>query len=325
MAKPDDWSERLWEAYKFFGESDARYVASCNRFLGQMLEHQLHATAELVIDLRNVIVLTGGVVFSDRLAYKHQRGLPALAQEAMVKEGIRDEIGVYQRWYSKHIRWPETCVAGKEGVELERLYGLPSPETGQKQRVWRTYPTFLSACFQLARRSFEDPRLSTIDVYGSRTKEKDTLTFRPSEEMERYLTSSEWRVDDGPLDDLSEFLGQGLDVVRKPDEDRRGYLSRVLERVDDQLISAMYRATEVPLTPKVKLEGRPLDPSNAHEKMLVLRMFGTPIPDIVGACRDSLLDKKGRPLVELERTVRVRTNLIAEHLGFLPGSGDEGS
>jgi hypothetical protein len=199
MAKPDDWSERLWEAYKAVGESDAEYVASCNRFLEQMLEHQLHATAELIIDLRNVMVLTGDVFFSDRLAYQHQRGLPSLAQAAMAKDGIRDELDVYRRWYSKRVQWPEECFCVCEPIQKSPL-----------ERTGRFDPWFLSGCVQLARRSLEDPRLTDIDVYGSRTKEEDTLTFRPAESwsvIESRVIDDRIASDHRPVLTVLEWIG----------------------------------------------------------------------------------------------------------------------
>jgi hypothetical protein len=76
--------------------------------------------------------------------------------------------------------------------------------------------------------------------------------------------------------------------------------------LDDRLILGMHQANDIAVHPTVPLQGRPLDPTSQHEEMLVYRMFGTPLPEIIEATQDTLLDEKGGPLADLERTVRLR-------------------
>lgn len=52
--KPEEWSKVLWDAVKSHGDSGAMYVASCNRFLGEMLKHHLTETLELTMNLRDL-------------------------------------------------------------------------------------------------------------------------------------------------------------------------------------------------------------------------------------------------------------------------------
>ena len=111
-----------------------------------------------------------------------------------------------------------------------------------------------------------------------------------------------------------------IEMQRRTEESRREYINRVQKTVDTYLIYGMTQADTIARHPKVALQGRPLDPTHLHEKMLVMRMFGTPVPDIIEDCEEALLDKEYN-----ERTVYKRTELIARHLSFLALSGEEES
>jgi len=318
------WSQKLWDAYEHFGESDAGYVESCNRFLEVMIEHHLHDTLELVRDLRHLFVLKGEAPNPER----YMSGIPSIALAEMRKANLQDELDVYRRWYSKNIKWPGKCSCEREEVELDRMLGLLSPwEDGPLKRIWRTQPMFLSACVHVARRSLREDGFDHLELYTSRGKheigqpipEGETVWITASVEMEAYLTSGQWRIDDAPLEDLKDVSGIGFSVERHPKESRKDYINRVKDQLDDRLIRAMEKSTEIALHPKVKLRSGPaLDLSNRHEEMLVRRLFGETKRKIADAMQDALLDEQGAPLADPETAVRDRTKRIARYLGFLP-------
>jgi hypothetical protein len=125
------------------------------------------------------------------------------------------------------------------------------------------------------------------------------------------------------LEDLTDPAGKAFNVKRKPDEDRRDYINRVKDLLDDRLIPAMYNANASALHPKVKLQDGPaLNISNRHEEMLVLRLFGETKRGIADAMQDALLDEQGAPLKDPETAVRDRTNRIGKYLGFLAAGGE---
>jgi len=304
--KPDEWSERLWEAYKHYGEADVRYVQACNRFLASMLKHRLYETIELVHSLMHLFVIKREAPNPE----KYMSGIPSIDLAEMRKANLHDELDVYRHWYSQHIKWPPKCLCEREQVAV----GL--------ERKWRTHPWFLTACVQVARRSLREDGFDHLEFYTSREKhevgqpipEGETLITRASRRMEAYLTSGAWRIDDVPMEDLEDVLGRGLSVPRDPDEDRRTYINRVKDQLDDRLVRAMQKATEIALHPRVPLQGRLLNPSNKHEEMLVRMMFGEDVASIAKAMEGALEVKRPR------RTVRARTILIASHLGFVPPS-----
>ena len=307
--KPDEWSDSLWVAYKRYGEADVRYVQSCNRFFLAMLEQRLGETVDLILKLMSVLVRNGVVKMTRH--FDITTGLPSLLD----LEGAKDEVGVYRNWYAKYVTWPKDCVAGKETEK----FGSTSHDVFS--------PWFLTACRQLAIGVLE--RNVSLELGVSATAgpykvdgpihEDAKLTLTISRDVEDYLKSGAWRIDEGPTENLY------IELRRLPDESRRDYINRVQILVDLHLISGMALADRIARHPKVPLQGRPLDPTNKHEEMVVRRMFGESIPIIAGAMNDALLDKQKRPLEHPERTIRKRTTRIAEHLGFLPPSGDETS
>ena len=295
--KPAEWSDRLWETYKFFGESDKKYVQSCNRFLMEMCEQQLGASADLNLKLMYIMVRNGDIPMPD--TFDITTGLPSLLDIG----DAEDEVGVYRNWYKEHIKWPEECLVGKE---IAHIGGMPHDVFS---------PWLLTACRERAIGSVEGTLSTEIEVHLTDLGE---LMLRASRDVLEYLKSGAWRIDEeAPIEELD------IEIQRRPDESRKEYINRAKVIFDDYLMYGMLQASMIKRHPPVPLQGRPLDPDHLHEKMLVMRMFGATNSEIVEACEDALLDSKGRPLSDPRKTVYDRTTLIAKHLGFLPVSGDE--
>ena len=311
--KPDNWSEALWEAFKLFGESDKKYVESCNRFLDVMLDLRLDETLMLVRGLMHVMVLNEEVPLPEEF----KSGIPSVDLALAKEKDHYDYFDVYRAWYSQYVEWPEECLCGREDVVMDSGATLS-----------RAQPWFLTACIQLARRALLGEVKMDIDIYVQSDEpiepddpipEDANFLIRAGQEIEIYLTKGLWRIDDGPTEDLD------IQLRREPEESRRAYINRVKELVETYLIYGMSQADQIAQHPKVALAGKPLDPANKHEEMLVRRMAGQPIPEIVAATQDALLNKKGEPLDQLERTIYNRTNLIAKHLGFIAPAAEETS
>ena len=306
------WSDPLWESYVRHGEGDQKYVESCNRFLEQMVRSDLctqdgvgimHITLNLITKLQVVLVGVGSIPpFPSH--FDIRSGLPHLAK-IQSDEG-QTIFDVYQTWWDENILWPQECQCGVKNT---------------------IRPWFLRACTELVGRSLQGDLFLGVDVYATGgpyevdepIPEDAELTMRPSEDMERSLSNNLWRIDEKTLERVD------LTLERKPTERRVDFINRAKLTLDAELIKKMKLARDAAPHPKVALQGRPVDPSSRHEEMLVRRMFGQPIPEIVGACQDALLNKKGRPLSDSRKTVYDRTDLIAAHLGFLPASGEEES
>ena len=327
--KEKEWSKRLWDAYTLFGESDAGYVQACNQFLDAMVRYRLHETMELILHLALHLVLKARVPNPER--YKsHTSGIASLLLPEVSK--AKDERDIYRCWWDKHIRWKKAkeCLCERKPVELDRLHGLLSPKVGERQRMWRMHPMFLSACVQVARRSLEEDGFTHLEFYTPQGElgindpipAGEPLWITINRRMETYLQSGQWRIDDAPMENLKDSLGQAFDVERKPDEDRRDYFNRVKDQLDDRLIRAMQEATEIALHPRAEIpRGQPLDPANKHQEMLVLRLFGATMRgEIAEALPESLVGVK-----EPKGAVKNRSELIGEYLGFLRPTGDETS
>ena len=299
--KPDDWSEALWKAYKFCGESDKTYVESCKRFQARMFDYRLDETLMLVRGLMHTVVINEEVPFPEEF----KTGIPSVDLALSKEKGATSDLDVYKAWYSQYVEWPAKCLCETEDIQIGSL------------TFTHLEPWFLSACKPLARRSVTVEGFGHIDVYAD--AEGENFWLRASRQLQVFVSSGAWRTDDLPLEKVD------LSLQRDPDESRKDYINRVKSLMDSTLIVEMRQATEVAQHPKVPLGGRPLDPAHKHEEMLVRRMFGESVPSIAEAMKDALLDKKGRSLEEPERTVYNRTNLIAKHLGFLPPSGEETS
>ena len=324
--KPREWSQKLWDAYAYYGKSDAGYVAACNRFLDQMLEHRLDETQALVRSLMHLAVLKGEVPFPER----YKSGIPSV-DLAMAAEGdAHDYLDVYRHWYSENIKWPEECLCEPEEVEVGRMRGLLSPGAGQLERRWRTHPWFLTACVQLTRRSLSGEFGSLVDRVELDYDDEGNRLIKAGDELRVYLTRGVWRIDDAPMEDLKDVYGIGFSLERKPEEDRRTYINRVKDRLDDRLIWAMEKSTEIALHPKVNLlRGRPLNIRFRHEDMLVLRLFGLGKPtrpieryEIVDAMPDAFLKEDGEPVQYPLDAVSERADLIGRYLGFLAAGGE---
>ena len=306
--KPDGWSDVLWDAYLHHGESDKKYVQICNRFLLEMCEQQLGPMVDLQLKLMYVMVRNGDIAMPDH--FDITTGLPSLLDIGDAK----DEIDVYRNWYKEHISWPPECLCGREPVEI-----------GPYEHTVIS-PWFLTACRELAIRSVEGNLNTDIDVYVSGPPLEDDellegqdreFMLKANQDMLEYLKSGAWRITEAPIEEFS------METTRWPEESRKAYINRIKELSDAYLVLEMQWSEKVARNSRVSLGGRPLDPDHLHEKMLVMRMFGASNPDIQEACKDALLDSKGRELSDLRKTVYDRTGLIAELLGFLPASGDE--
>ena len=198
------WSKKLWDAYVDVGESDAGYVESCNRFLEAMVRYRLHETMELIRRLALHFVLKGKVPNPERYSSRTS-GIASLLVPEVSK--AKNELDIYRRWWTKHVRWDKAqkCLCKREPVELDRLYGLLSPEVGERQRIWRMQPMFLNACVQVARRSLEEDGFSDLVMYTSQGEELRITDPIPAGEqvwvtvnwrMKAYLDSGQWRIDD---------------------------------------------------------------------------------------------------------------------------------
>ena len=195
------WSRKLWDAYVDVGESDVGSVESCNRFLKAMVRHRLHETMELVRHLSHHFVLKGEAPNPER----YLSGIPSSDLAEMRKANLQDELDIYRVWWGRHVRWDKAkeCLCERKPVELDRLYGLLSPKVGERQRIWRTHPMFLSACVQVARRSLIEDGFDHLEFYTRQgeledepTPEGEALWVTINGRMEAYLDSGQWRIDD---------------------------------------------------------------------------------------------------------------------------------
>lgn len=325
--KPRQWSHKLWEAYKAVGESDAQYIKSADRFMQSMLKHRLHETLELIQSLMHLFVIRGRVPNHE----EYQSGIASIDLAEMREANLHDELDVYRLWWDKHIRWSQAkeCICSQEQVELDLLYGLLSPKAGEHKRLWRTHPWFLAKCVQTAHRALGEDGFKLLEAYTPEGKhdlsqpipEDQPLLITASVRMEAYVTSGAWRMDDAPLEDLKNSIGLAFNSTRGPLESRRNYFSRVRSELDDLLIFKMIHASEIALHPRIPLpKGHPIDSTNRHEEMLVLRLFGAERPEIADTMPDALLDEQGQPLKDPLRAVSDRTKLIARYLGFMPST-----
>jgi len=331
-ARERGWSQKLWDAYAEVGESDSEYVKSANRFLGAMVCYRLPETMGLIHNLALHFALKGEV--SDPAWRKAlTTGIESLLVPEVSK--AKDERDIYRRWWAKHVRWDKAkeCLCERKRVELDRLYGLLSPKSGERQERWRTHPMFLSACVQAARRSLKEDGFANLEVFTSHGElgvndpvpADATPWFKVNRRMEVYLQSGCWRIDDAPLEDLTDSYGGGFNVTRALKESRTAYINRAKDLLDDRLIRAMHHANEIALHPKVKLRaGPPLDTRLRHEDMLALRLFGVGNPartierrEIVETMPDAFLKENGKPVKYLNEAVSERTKRIGEYLGFL--------
>ena len=306
--QPERWSKKLWRAYvDEYKEADQSHVESCNRFLDAMLHYQLDAVLTLVRALMHLMVLKGEVENPDH--YNTGFDHIDLAEKETVQG--KDELDVYRHWYSGRVKWKvlKECVCEK----TERK-GVMSLDFNTKIEPW-----FLSACVDLARRALAGDDIPLeVDVYATGgpyevdepLPDDADLMIKAGDLMERYLRRGAWRLDEGGMEEVS------IDTVRHSYESRKGYINRVLELVETQLLLGMVHADQVTHNPKVTLQGRKIDPEGRHEEILVRLMFGEQRRVIAESIKDCLPD--GDP----EREVSRRAKEIAEHLGFLP-TGEE--
>jgi len=330
---PHGWSQKLWDGYEDAGESDAEYVKSCNRFLDAMVHYRLHQTMELIRNLSLHFVLKAKVPNPER----YTSGIASLFLPGVSR--ANSELDIYRVWWDKHVRWDKAkeCLCERKLVELDRVHGLLSPEVGERQQIWRIQPMFLAACAQVAYRSLAEDGFSDLVFYTSQGQlgiddpvpAGEQVWAMVNRRLKAYLDSGEWRIDDAPLEDLTDPAGRAFNVKRKPDEDRRDYINRVKDLLEDRLISAMYHANAIALHPKVELQDGPaLNISNRHEDMLVLRLFGVENParpverqEIVAAMPEAFLKEDGKPVQYPKDAVSERTNRIGKYLGFLAAGG----
>ena len=292
--KPDYWTPALWNACKDYGKSDAMYVASCDRFLAQMLKRRLDETLELTMNLRDLAEQRGEAPLHDPYEGGIQSVPASLINSFLDKrwqlEGeAHDYLDCYREWYKKHIRWPKECYC-------ERV-----PPLIADKGAWRTEPMFLTACLQLALRSLSG-EFGPLVVDGA------------EDELRVYLTRGVWRLDQGAMDKVF------LMAERKPEEDRLSYISRVKDELDNKLIAAMHEATEIASRRRVEVQkgSSEIDPELQHETMLAMRLFGATRKKIAEALPGTLVGVK-----HVEAEVHRRTKQVANFLGFFPPAGDD--
>ena len=257
--KPDEWSQKLWDALKVVGESDAECIKSANRFMRSMLKYRLHETVGLIRSLMHLFIIKGEVPNHEEYA----RGIVAIDLAEMRGASLQDELDVYRHWWDTHVKWDQAkeCVCSREEVELDLLHGLLSRKAGTPQTIWRTHPWFLAKCVQTARRALSEDGFPILEAHTPEGKhdlsqpipEGETLWVHASVRMEAYLTSGAWRMDDVPLEDLRNSIGRAFNSMRGPLESRRDYFSRVHSELDDLLISKMIYASEIALHPRIEL------------------------------------------------------------------------
>lgn len=304
--KPDGWSTKLWDVYKLYGESDKKYVESCNRFLDVMLDLRLDETLTLVRGLMHVMILNEEVPVPEEF----KSGIPSVDLHLSKQKGHYDHLDVYRAWYAKYVKWPKECLCSREDVVMESGTILS-----------RSEPWFLTACIQLARQGLLGVISMDVDVSVDGDPDWDAkepipeganFLIRAGHEIETYMTKGLWRINDGPTEDLD------IEMQRYPEEKRKAYINRVLQTVDDYLMFGMTQADAIRQHPIVPLEGRPLDPTNKHEEMLVRKMFGATDSEIAEVMQDALIKKSGEPVTSPERTIYKRLDTIVRHLGFMP-------
>jgi hypothetical protein len=179
-------------------------------------------------------------------------------------------------------------------------------------------PWFLAASIQLGKRFAKGQIPDHVDIFLSDKGNLHAEDYGGLAMVEKYLTQSGWAVDQGGdgLENVPQFWP--FSETRKPDESLKAFISKVLGWTNAYMVSQIIEGALTKRDQRVALQGRPLDPANRYERMLVRRMFGEKISSIAKAEKNALLDKKGRPLEAPDREVYRRTKLIAGHLGFLP-------
>jgi hypothetical protein len=237
-------------------------------------------------------------------------GLPSIDLHLSKQKGQHDYLDVYRGWYANYVKWPEECLCSREDVVMESGTTLS-----------RSAPWFLTACIQLARQGLLGTISMNVDIYADGDPDWDAtepipegtdFLVRAGQEIEAYMTKGLWRIDDAPTEDLD------IQDQRYPDEKRKAYINRVLQTVNDYLMYGMTQADQIRQHPIVPLEGRPLDPTNKHEEMLVRKMFGATDSEIEEVMQDALIKKSGEPVSKPERTIYKRLDTIVRHLGFKP-------
>jgi len=287
--QPDGWPDQLWEIYKRFGEADQKHVESCNRFLKAMLELYPAPLSELIHELR--------------------------------KSDTEDELDLYRSWYARHIKWPTECVCeiqdsfvDPEGDPLMDM----DDDTGEWVAPTQVRPWFLGASIQLARHLAKGEVPEPKQGLLSEPKAYDTPA-----RIQKYLTESGWAADQLFLEEAPDFWIPNS--TRSPDESLKDFINRLVRSFSLVMSIQIAEKSLARPDPKVALQGRPLNPAKAYERMCVRRMFGEKIPDIVEAEKTALLDKKGRftrSPASAEREVRRRSNEAAKRLGIIRLKGD---
>jgi len=297
---PDEWGEELWEAYQAYGEAEAKYVEICNRFLNAMLELYPNELAELTTGLKQLLL--------DQDMEPHPE----------------DQLDVYRDWYKEHVKWPkgEARCGVKEwfldpdGMPLGKPTKTLAKDAEEFAAPTEVRPWFLGAIMELAkhlaRGSYEgvpEPK------QGLLSQPKD---YSDAERIARYLAESGWAVDRLWLEQAPDFWLPN--DTRRPDESLRDFINRLLKSFS--FIMAFQIAEKSWARPDLRVDprGRPLDPAKAHERMCVRRMFGEKNREIREAEKSAL---KGEDDEVDARTVRARSDRIAEHLGLKPPAGGE--
>jgi hypothetical protein len=283
--KPYGWSEHLWETYKTYGDWDWAYVESCNRFMEAILHLYPAPLSELILELK-------------------EQGTEAHPE---------DELDIYQAWYAKHIKWPTECFCEIEDSFVDP-FGDPlmdfKEDTGEWVAPTQVRPWFLAASIQLGRHlakgEVPEPRQGLL----GQPKNYDT-----SEKIVKYLTESGWAVDQLWLEKAPDTWIPS--DTRQPDESLKDFINNLFKSLNIFMGLQIIKKALTRPHHRVELKGGGLHPENKHEEMLVRKMFGATIPEIMAATQDAL--PRGDP----RKAVYERVESIAIYLGVKPAAGDK--
>jgi hypothetical protein len=290
--KPDAWSDELWAAYKKFGDWDHVYVESCNRFLKATLDLYQGPIFELIGELAQVCL------------------------EQDMEPNPEDQLDVYRDWYKRHIKWKRPCFCGiddwfvdSEGTPLMK----PDDEKEEYVPPTQVRPWFLGASIQLAKRIAEgevpEPRQGLL----SKPKSYDTRA-----KIQKYLTESGWAVDQLWLEEAPDaWLPNG---TRQPEQSKKDFINGLFKWLNVFMTWQLRDKALARPHHRKELRGGAPKAENKHEEMVVRKMFGESISDIVVAMQDDLPPAStGDP----SRAVNERVKNMAGYLGLIPSAGDK--
>jgi hypothetical protein len=298
--KPDAWSDELWAAYKEVGDSDHVYVKACNRFLRALMTLYPIQHAELAVGLKQLLL------------------------DHDMEPRPEDQLDLYRAWYAKHIKWPEECFCGIDGGFLDPD-GKPvmdlDEDTGEWVAPTQVRPWFLGATMQfakhLAKGGYEGVPEPKKDLVQLLAEERDTPEQRLSlaAKLTRYMTDSGWAVDQVWLEVAPDHWFP--DGTRRPDQSIKEFIDGLFHFLNFYMKWQIVEKGATRPHHRKELKGGAPEAENKHEEMVVRKMFGESISDIVVAMQDVL------PSGDPRRAVNERVKNMAGYLGLIPSAGDK--